>query len=179
MAKMMNARYGSFASVWPGHGDFPFTPVNGRSQDRRACLKGATNGLMHRNKFEEIHWRKSDRQCDRTSVVRNWLSGVQLIEQRAGLLRIERVETLGEPAVDRRQQFARLLHLALVAPEPRHAHRRAQFPGFCLLLTGDGERTLKIHLRFRHLRHRGLQCNFASHAINFGLAPFFLGCFHR
>src|SRR6202795_2679339 len=56
---------------------------------------------------------------------RRWfemLSGVQLIEQRAGLLQIERVETLGEPAVDRRQQFARLLHLALVAPEPRHAH---------------------------------------------------------
>jgi len=31
--------------------------------------KGATNGLMHRNKFEEIHWRKSDLQCDGTSVV--------------------------------------------------------------------------------------------------------------
>jgi hypothetical protein len=25
------------------------------------------NGLMHRNKFEEIHWRNL--QCDRTSVV--------------------------------------------------------------------------------------------------------------
>jgi hypothetical protein len=29
-----------------------------------------------------------------------WLSGSRLIEQRLGLLPIERVETLGEPAVD-------------------------------------------------------------------------------
>jgi len=25
-----------------------------------------TNGLMHRNKFMEIRWRKSDLKCDRT-----------------------------------------------------------------------------------------------------------------
>ena len=31
----------SFASVWPDHGDFRSTPVNGHSRDRRACLKGA------------------------------------------------------------------------------------------------------------------------------------------
>jgi hypothetical protein len=36
---------------------------------------------------------------------RNWLSGVQLIEQRLSLLQIERVETLGEPAVDRDVTF--------------------------------------------------------------------------
>src|SRR5437870_400701 len=30
---------GPFASVWPDHGDFRPTPVNGQSQDRRACLK--------------------------------------------------------------------------------------------------------------------------------------------
>ena len=32
---------GSIASVWPGHGDFRSTPVNGHSQGRRARLKGA------------------------------------------------------------------------------------------------------------------------------------------
>jgi hypothetical protein len=32
---------GSFASVWSHHGDFRHTPMNGRSQDRPACLKGA------------------------------------------------------------------------------------------------------------------------------------------
>src|SRR6476659_4953130 len=36
--------YGSFASVWPDHGDFRSTPVNGHSQDRRAGLKGAITG---------------------------------------------------------------------------------------------------------------------------------------
>ena len=41
---------GSFASVWPDHGDFRSTPVNGHSQDRRACLKGAMKKLMHRSK---------------------------------------------------------------------------------------------------------------------------------
>jgi hypothetical protein len=33
------------ASVWPDHGDFRSTPVNGHAQDRRACLKGANTGL--------------------------------------------------------------------------------------------------------------------------------------
>ena len=37
-------RFGSFASVRPDHGDFRSTPVNGHSQDRRACLKGAKSG---------------------------------------------------------------------------------------------------------------------------------------
>jgi hypothetical protein len=30
----------ALASVWPDHGDFRSTPVNGHSQDRWACLKG-------------------------------------------------------------------------------------------------------------------------------------------
>src|SRR4029450_5350055 len=29
---------GSIASVWPDHGDFRYTPVNGPPQDGRACL---------------------------------------------------------------------------------------------------------------------------------------------
>jgi hypothetical protein len=33
-----HVRFGSCASVWPDHGDFRSTPVNGLSQDRRACL---------------------------------------------------------------------------------------------------------------------------------------------
>src|SRR5258708_21004678 len=41
---MPHVRNGSFASVWPDHGDFRSTPVNGHSQDRRACLKGAKLG---------------------------------------------------------------------------------------------------------------------------------------
>jgi hypothetical protein len=35
--------------------------------------------------------------------------------------KIARVELFSEPVVDRSQQFARLLHLALITPQPRHA----------------------------------------------------------
>jgi hypothetical protein len=62
----------------------------------------------------------------------------QLIEQRLGLLQIQRVKALSEPAIDWREKIVSLLSLALVAPQPSHAHRRAEFPGLCLLLTGDG-----------------------------------------
>jgi hypothetical protein len=41
---LANFRCGSFASVWPDRGDFRSTMVNGHSQDRRACLKGAMCG---------------------------------------------------------------------------------------------------------------------------------------
>ena len=51
-----------------------------------------------------------------------------LVEQGFGLLQIARVEAFGEPAVDRSKQFASLLRLALITPEPRHAHRGAEFP---------------------------------------------------
>ena len=51
-----------------------------------------------------------------------------------GLLQIERIEPFGEPAVDRCEKLAGLIPLALIAPEARHAHRRAQLPGLCLLL---------------------------------------------
>ena len=56
---------------------------------------------------------------------RNWLSGMQLIEQGFGLLQIERVEAFSKPAVHWSEHFASLLRLALIAPEPRHTHRRA------------------------------------------------------
>ena len=49
----------------------------------------------------------------------------QLGQQGLGLLEIERVEAFGEPAVDRSEKVARLTPLSLIAPKPRHAHRRA------------------------------------------------------
>ena len=55
-----------------------------------------------------------------------------------------RVKAFSEPAVNRSEQFARLLRLPLVTPEPRYAHCGAEFPALCLLLTCDCERTLKI-----------------------------------
>jgi hypothetical protein len=67
----------------------------------------------------------------------------------------------------------------LVTPEPRHAHRRAQFPGFCLLLACNRQRTLKIGCRFHCIRLRRLKRDLSGEAIDFGFEPPFLGCFHR
>jgi hypothetical protein len=55
-------------------------------------------------------------------------SSSQRVEQNFGLLQVERVEPFGEPAVDRREEIAGRVPLALVAPQPRQAGRRAQFP---------------------------------------------------
>jgi hypothetical protein len=41
----------------------------------------------------------------------------QLFQQRLRLFQIARIQPLGKPPVNWSQQFARLLHLALVAPE--------------------------------------------------------------
>ena len=47
---------------------------------------------------------------------RNWLSGVQLVEQGLSLLQVDRVEAFGEPAVDRREEITGFGAFALVAP---------------------------------------------------------------
>src|SRR6516164_9754283 len=72
----------------------------------------------------------------------------QLLQQRLRLFQIARIETLRKPPIGRSQQFARFLHLALVAPEACEAQGSAEFPGLCLLLTGDRERTLEVSFCF-------------------------------
>ena len=65
-------------------------------------------------------------ECARPGCRRNEapaLLSCQFVEQGLGLLQIERIEPFGEPAVDRREKIAGLIPFALVAPEPRHAHR--------------------------------------------------------
>jgi len=55
------------------------------------------------------------------------LSG-QRIEQGLCFFQVLGVEALGEPAVDGREQLARLAPPALFSPQPRQARRRAQLP---------------------------------------------------
>ena len=76
----------------------------------------------------------------------------QLLQQRLRFLQIARVEAFSEPAVDRSEQFARLLRLAPVAPEVREAHCGAELPRFGLLLAGDREGAFEICFRFRGSR---------------------------
>ena len=45
------------------------------------------------------------------------IAGSQLLQQPLRVFQIARVEPLSEPPVNRSKEFARLLHLALVAPE--------------------------------------------------------------
>jgi hypothetical protein len=109
----------------------------------------------------------------------NSLSVVQLVEQGLSLFQVARVEAFGEPAVDRAEKIASFLRHPLVTPEPRHAHRPAQLPGLCLLLTCHRERTLEIDLRFRRVGFWRHQRDFSGNAMDLGLAPRFLGCVHR
>src|SRR4029453_11316419 len=60
----------------------------------------------------------------------------QRLQQRPSLLQVSRVEALGEPVIDRRQERTRLGSLALLLPEARQARGRAQLPGFGLLAEG-------------------------------------------
>jgi hypothetical protein len=69
-------------------------------------------------------------------AVSKWLSGAQLIEQSLCVLQIRCVEAFGKPAVDRSEKLAGFIALALIAPEPRHAHRSAQSETSRLLLPG-------------------------------------------
>src|SRR5262249_25809983 len=103
----------------------------------------------------------------------------KLFEQRFRLLQIERIEPFTEPAVDRSEKIAALIPLALITPEPRHAHRCAQFPGLCLLLACNRESALKIPFRLRRVRLRRLQGDFAGNTMNFGLVPSFLAHLDR
>ena len=65
------------------------------------------------------HYARADERATQAAFQPNKLVSNQ---QRLRFLQIARVETFSEPAVDRSQQFASLLRLALRAPEARHAH---------------------------------------------------------
>ena len=85
----------------------------------------------------------------------------------------------GEPAVGRSEKLASLIPLALIAPEPRHAHCGAEFPGLRLLRSATSKRAVEIPLRFRCIGRWRLQRDFARHAIDLGFRPLFLGRFYR
>src|SRR5262249_10069246 len=89
-----------------------------------------------------------------------------------------RVETFAEPIIDRSKKIAGLIPPALIAPQPRHAYRSAQFPGLRLLRPRNRERALEILFSFRHIRLRQQQRDFPGNAIGLSLEPPFLGCFH-
>jgi hypothetical protein len=68
----------------------------------------------------------------------NVFVSTQPLEQGLRLLQVRRVEPFGEPAIDRREEFAGFGALASVAPEEGEAAGRAEFPQF---------RALRLRLR--------------------------------
>jgi hypothetical protein len=50
--------------------------------------------------LSDVKGQQQTHALQQSGLFRNWLSGVQLIEQRLRLLQIERVEAFGEPAID-------------------------------------------------------------------------------
>ena len=69
-----------------------------------------------------------------------------------------------------------MLHLALVAPEAREAHGGAEFPGFGLLLTSNGEGELEIVFSRQRIGFR-LARDFPSDAIHVRFPPGFVAIF--
>ena len=63
----------------------------------------------------------------------------QPVEQPLGYFQVRGVETLGEPAVDGREQLVGVGAAALLAPQPGEARGGAQFVAACALLAGDRE----------------------------------------
>ena len=55
-------------------------------------------------------------------------SSLQFIQQCLCFLQVARIEPFSEPVINWRQQFARLLHLALVAPEALRGSCRRGVP---------------------------------------------------
>jgi hypothetical protein len=86
-------------------------------------------------------------------------------------LQIGCVEALGEPAVERRQQFVGLGPLALLLPQAAQAHGSPQLQRFGLLETGDIQGALEpgFHRFLGCLRL--LQEQNTPQAIDFGFQP--------
>src|SRR4029077_1549204 len=71
----------------------------------------------------------------------------EVVEQRLRVLQVARVEAFGEPGVDRGEEGAGLVALALTLPEPRQAGRGAQLEHLGLLPPGDLQGLIEERLR--------------------------------
>src|SRR5690349_16890082 len=98
----------------------------------------------------------------------------QLVEEHPGLPQVQCVEALDKPAVDRGEKVSGLIALPSLAPQPRHAYCRAQFPGFRLLRTGDRQGALEAGFGLYHVPLWRHQRDFAGDAMDLRLVPLFL-----
>ena len=79
---------------------------------------------------------------------KNSVFSAQGIEQRLRLLQVLRIKSFGEPAVDLGQHLVSFFLLALLLPQAREAHCRAEFQRFRLLLAGNLDGLQKTRFGF-------------------------------
>src|SRR5262249_55589662 len=93
----------------------------------------------------------------------------QLVQQCLGTLEVRRVEALGEPVVNRRQEINGLFAATLLAPQAGETHRGTQFPELRTLLPGDPASLVEGPLRggFGPL----LPVHFADASVQLGDTP--------
>jgi len=129
----------SYETPWRSLGE---TARNFRNADKSegnciTCWPGDTTGLYHGQgvSHELDYSRRSTARLKGNGKAQRDNLCHQCVDQRLRFLQIARVEPLSEPAIGRSEKIASLILPTLIAPQPRHAHRRTQFPGFRLLLT--------------------------------------------
>jgi hypothetical protein len=61
----------------------------------------------------------------------------QLIKQRLGFFQVRRIETLGEPSMDRGEKIMGLLSFALITPQPGDAERNSHDFACCSRATAS------------------------------------------
>src|SRR5215471_11404153 len=82
-------------------------------------------------------YRSRDRPRSHAAISITSPASCQLGEEFRSVFQVVGVEAFGKPAVEGREQVARLAPPALLAPEPGEAGRRAQFVTHRALLSGD------------------------------------------
>src|ERR671918_692275 len=101
----------------------------------------------------------------------NVLGSCQRVEQRLGVLKVRRVEALGEPAVDRREEVVGLVPPALVSPQAGQAGRCTQLPELRLLLVGNGQSLAEAGLGLGPVGLRQGQPQLSPEPMQLGLDP--------
>src|SRR6516164_6449750 len=91
----------------------------------------------------------------------------QLVEQRLGFFQIGGIEAFSKPAVDRREQVARLGAPPLLAPQPGEACGGAQFVAPRALLVGDRQGGAERLLGLRWIGIWQATGELAAQAMNF------------
>src|SRR5215475_15180853 len=86
-------------------------------------------------------------------MIHRW-SRAKVVEQCLSLPEVGRVEALGEPAVDRRQEVISALPLSSFGPQAREARHSAKLKRPRMLLSGDVHRPLEVQPRLVRVHGR-------------------------